>query len=563
VIDIKGELLRYTRAHSERVFGKENVHVFNALDPTKTDVLINPLKSIAEEYATACLKSDKAVQKRLISQAETKLRMLINELFPQTDFKTDRSWQDIARQLLLGIAIGLMEDQKKISSGSRRVRLSPKDITIAKMREVYESFETSGYQGNEFDDKGFFTSRKKSSNACKYSRVALNNAGTTRLNYLGFAGDMFNQYADPKIEALTSDNNFDFNTLTQTPQMLYILVNFADVVVRECVNKLLTVGINTLLESDYDKGNLAQNVPVNFIIDEFSTMMPDSVYPNVLATGRGSKIFLTMVVQSLSQLEARYSSEWKTMTENCNLQIFVGTNDENTAERFSDELGKTTVPDPIAYLNGKFNAITVPAVSQDHLMHRMQPGEVFIKVHGGQPIHGHNEYYYKTEEYVESSIGEEPETDADDDAEESFFDCIDDFNADTVDYEESDGCEEHDFDSDDDLDYDFRYDDEEYDDETADEEYDDETADEECDDDGDITNESEDVIEFENKCMDEIEKIILISEDNDRQEAIEIAKQRLRRARNPERIKILERVVKEFVIATDVEFDLLKKQLFS
>ena len=72
---------------------------------------------------------------------------------------------------------------------------------------------------------------------------------------------------------------------------------------------------------------------------------------------------------------------------------------------------------------------------------------------------------------------------------------------------------------------------------------------------------------FENKCMDMIEKIVSIDIRNTRQDAIKIAEKMLAAAKakkaNQSAIDVFERVVKEFNIATDKEYELLRKQIFS
>jgi len=75
------------------------------------------------------------------------------------------------------------------------------------------------------------------------------------------------------------------------------------------------------------------------------------------------------------------------------------------------------------------------------------------------------------------------------------------------------------------------------------------------------------VEEFENKCMDVIETIVSIDIKQDRQGAIKVAEKMLEKAKaktnNPTIISIYERVVEEFKIATDEEYNLLRKQIFS
>ena len=75
------------------------------------------------------------------------------------------------------------------------------------------------------------------------------------------------------------------------------------------------------------------------------------------------------------------------------------------------------------------------------------------------------------------------------------------------------------------------------------------------------------VVEFENKCMELIEKIVMKDIRNTRKDAIVIAEQMLAKAKtktkNATVIAVLERVIKEFKIATDQEYILLRGQLFS
>ncbi len=71
---------------------------------------------------------------------------------------------------------------------------------------------------------------------------------------------------------------------------------------------------------------------------------------------------------------------------------------------------------------------------------------------------------------------------------------------------------------------------------------------------------------FENKCMDIIEQIVSIDIKQDRAGAIKVAEKMLEKAQATGKAKIIEvyeRVVKEFQIATDEEYVLLRKQIFS
>ena len=74
------------------------------------------------------------------------------------------------------------------------------------------------------------------------------------------------------------------------------------------------------------------------------------------------------------------------------------------------------------------------------------------------------------------------------------------------------------------------------------------------------------VEEFEEKCMDVIEKIVAIDIKQNRQGAIVVAEKMLAKAQekgHKKIIEIYERVVQEFKLASDEEYELLRKQIFS
>jgi len=76
----------------------------------------------------------------------------------------------------------------------------------------------------------------------------------------------------------------------------------------------------------------------------------------------------------------------------------------------------------------------------------------------------------------------------------------------------------------------------------------------------------QEISEFENKCMDIIEQIVSIDVRQDRQGAIVVSEKMLEKAKskttNKKVLDIYERVLKEFQLASDEEYLILKKQIF-
>ena len=71
--------------------------------------------------------------------------------------------------------------------------------------------------------------------------------------------------------------------------------------------------------------------------------------------------------------------------------------------------------------------------------------------------------------------------------------------------------------------------------------------------------------EFEEKCMDVIEQIVSIDARQNRMGAIKVSEKMLEKAKlkgNKKIIDIYERVLQEFKLASDKEYELLRKQIF-
>ena len=72
--------------------------------------------------------------------------------------------------------------------------------------------------------------------------------------------------------------------------------------------------------------------------------------------------------------------------------------------------------------------------------------------------------------------------------------------------------------------------------------------------------------EFEKKCIELIEQIVLVDINQDRKGAVAVAERMLEKAKaqnkNQDVLDIFEKVVEEFKTCTDVQYSILKKQIF-
>jgi len=83
---------------------------------------------------------------------------------------------------------------------------------------------------------------------------------------------------------------------------------------------------------------------VNFILDEFANI---GKWPNMqraIAVTRSRNIGVSIILQSLSQLEGNYSqADAKTIIGNCQTMLYLGGGDNDTCKEISERLGKQTI----------------------------------------------------------------------------------------------------------------------------------------------------------------------------------------------------------------------------
>lgn len=89
------------------------------------------------------------------------------------------------------------------------------------------------------------------------------------------------------------------------------------------------------------KGRLPWHVQC--LLDEFANIGQIPEFPQKLATMRKYEISCIIVLQSLSQLKAKYDKLYNDILSNCGITIFLGSQDPDTDKYISELCGKTTI----------------------------------------------------------------------------------------------------------------------------------------------------------------------------------------------------------------------------
>lgn len=134
----------------------------------------------------------------------------------------------------------------------------------------------------------------------------------------------------------------DFEQLGKRKTALFINVSDTDRAQDKLVNIIYTQALQKLIQyADKCRGRRLP-VPVRFMLDDFAAnaVIPD--FDKIISVIRSREIYVSLIIQSLSQLYAMYGEDKaKTIINNCDNLLYLGGQDVDTANYIGVKANKT------------------------------------------------------------------------------------------------------------------------------------------------------------------------------------------------------------------------------
>lgn len=411
VTDPKGELFTQHAATLEK--NGYNVHVIDLMDVYHSTKW-NPFNDVWRK--TDEIKNGKVVQKagkyyyddmvyltnesaekareerniRLNDEIYVDLQDLMYTICP-VENKKDSTWQRGARDLLFALALAFWEDVRDGYMPREKFNLY----------NLYRNV-TDYAKGDCEELNAYFATRAETSQTRGLSNTVLVSEKETLSSYLGDVNQYLSWMADGGIAALTSGNDIEFDKFDEEPNALFLIIPDD----KETRYKLVTLCITQMYKALVEKATKNRTLGkmegqrllrnTYFLMDEFGNLPMLHNIDSIVTVGAGRGIYLVPVVQDYSQIDNKYGKEKANiMRNNCNVQIFIGTNDEGTRRAISDLCGKKKVKQ-ISYSENKDMSVTtaaqsVPLIYPSELEHFNDPdngiiGNVIVVSLGNYPI---------------------------------------------------------------------------------------------------------------------------------------------------------------------------------
>lgn len=137
----------------------------------------------------------------------------------------------------------------------------------------------------------------------------------------------------------TMQNKIDMNAFLRGKTALFLSISDSDRSQDAIANLFYMQALQYLLDAADKQPDSRLPIPVRFILDDFSTntLIPD--FDKIISVIRSREIYVSLIVQSLSQLEGLYGeSKAQTIVNNCDTCLYLGGTDVRTADYFAGKL---------------------------------------------------------------------------------------------------------------------------------------------------------------------------------------------------------------------------------
>jgi len=288
----------------------------------------------------------------------------------------DKSWDYGAQDLLKGILYALLENVEKKNSKFTRDMMT--------INSVYRYYNTLKREiiNEEAGSKTVneWLTNNVSEKARSLMSVTLDNASNTKRNFFGTFDVGMNDWFMGHILALTTGNTINIDEDNNAPFAIFLITRDYDKSDFTIAGLFIDAIYKKMVIRAEKNTNGRNERATHFLLDEFGNIPEIKDFENKISTARSRNIWFHLSVQSYMQLEVVYNkTRAEIIRDNCNSQVFLGSQNRETKEFFAKECGRHTIPTLSALYNEAVHSLdTVPLVPVSQL-DLIKTGEMYIK----------------------------------------------------------------------------------------------------------------------------------------------------------------------------------------
>ena len=305
--------------------------------------------------------------------------------------KDQPTWEEGARNLIFGLVLAFCEDCIKGKMEEKQLLLFNIYHNITK----YCSEDTTALKDYLLNGRDEFSKVRGLVN------TVLITSDKTLTSYLSEVNSYMQQLSDDGIMSLTSENDLDIVNIDEQPSAVFIIVpderftrhRFVTLFITQMYKELVEKANLNLRRGQTETAVLKRNA--YFILDEFANLPKFDNIEGMVTVARSRGIRFLFVLQAYSQLTAKYGRDIGDIIKtNCNVKIFIGSDDSDTRKEFSELCGQKKVKNFSVNTNAENPASSNTGASNQPLitvgmLERLngdEKGDAIVSVRGYEPI---------------------------------------------------------------------------------------------------------------------------------------------------------------------------------
>ena len=305
--------------------------------------------------------------------------------------KDQPTWEEGARNLIFGLVLAFCEDCIAGKMDDKQLLLFNVYHNITK----YCSEDTTALKQYLLEGRDEFSKVRGLVN------TVLITSDKTLTSYLSEVNSYMQQLADDGILSMTSESDIDIANMDENPNALFVIVpderftrhRFVTLFLTQTYKELVEKANSNLRKKETDTAILKRRA--YFILDEFGNLPKMENIEGMVTVGRSRGIRYLFVLQSFSQLNAKYGKDIADIIKtNCNIKIFIGSDDPDTRKEFSELCGQKKVKNFSVNTSAENSASSNTGASNRPLitpgmlerLNGNEKGDAIVSVRGYEPI---------------------------------------------------------------------------------------------------------------------------------------------------------------------------------
>ena len=264
---------------------------------------------------------------------------LVTNLFKATTPKGSQSqdpfWDTAASMLLLALIFYLKYEAPEEEQNFPMVMEMLRAGDVKEDDDMYESPLDVLFKRLEERDPEHI--------ALKYYDGYKSGADKTRKSILITLIARLEKFNLDSLISLTQTDELELQKLGEEKTALFALLPDNDTSFNFLVSILYTQLFQQLfLVADRKYGG-SLKVPVHFVMDEFANVSLPNDFQQLLSVMRSRNIFVSIIIQNLSQLKALFEKDWDSIVGNCDEFLYLGGNEQSSHKYVSEIIGKESL----------------------------------------------------------------------------------------------------------------------------------------------------------------------------------------------------------------------------